>query len=419
MTDPDREYLERVEAQLTALTEAGAHRRVRARVARVPLGMLGLAAPVLAAVVVLVVALTSLHAGGSGASGGSAGGHPVNPSSPLSARPHAHRASPRRGVRSKPYPVAPAAPAGGAVPAGFGPESFTALSELQWWLLGTAPCSKPPCTSIVRTSDGGRTFVGIPAPETTQVSQLRFGTQLDAFAYDPQLWVSHTGSVTELATSGGFVYAIVRSPNGAGWLERSPVDSDAWVKLPGAGDALDGLWAEGANVLVEAGSNNGQGPPELVVSHDSGATFASDPGPSGIVVCQYEGQPGPVVWAHCPTGMLSGVWRSTDDGATFNRVGGTGASSLPELPNSAAFGAATANIAVTGYNQLYVTTDGGAGWSPVSGPKGITWWTYIGFTDPTHGVALGYVGPQTAADARLYYTTDGGLSYHLVPIQGT
>jgi hypothetical protein len=28
----------------------------------------------------------------------------------------------------------------GAVPAGFQPQSFTAISEFTWWLLGTAPC---------------------------------------------------------------------------------------------------------------------------------------------------------------------------------------------------------------------------------------------------------------------------------------
>jgi hypothetical protein len=36
----------------------------------------------------------------------------------------------------------------------------------------------------------------------------------------------------------------------------------------------------------------------------------------------------------------------------------------------------------------------------------------VGFTDPTHGVAIGFTG----SNWRLYYTIDGGVSYHLVPI---
>ncbi len=50
------------------------------------------------------------------------------------------------------------------------------------------------------------------------------------------------------------------------------------------------------------------------------------------------------------------------------------------------------------------------------GPTGITWWQYLGFTDATHGVALGYQGTEIPSHERLYYTTDGGLSYHVVPM---
>jgi photosystem II stability/assembly factor-like uncharacterized protein len=110
--------------------------------------------------------------------------------------------------------------------------------------------------------------------------------------------------------------------------------------------------------------------------------------------------------------MLSGVWRSADGGRTFATAG----AGLPELPNSSAFGSASETTAAVGYKQLYRTTDGGSSWSQVSGPRGITWWQYIGFTDPTHGVALGYVGTQQPSNERLYYTTDGGASYHLVTI---
>ena len=45
----------------------------------------------------------------------------------------------------------------------------------------------------------------------------------------------------------------------------------------------------------------------------------------------------------------------------------------------------------------------------------VTAWQYLGFTDATHGVAIGYVGATPTPDTeRLYITTDGGASYRLV-----
>jgi photosystem II stability/assembly factor-like uncharacterized protein len=85
------------------------------------------------------------------------------------------------------------------------------------------------------------------------------------------------------------------------------------------------------------------------------------------------------------------------------------------LPNSAQFAAASTTTAVVGYNQLYRTTDAGATWTRV-GPAGIAQWAYLGFTDATHGVGLGYLGSIAPGNERLYYTIDGGQTYHYVPI---
>jgi hypothetical protein len=109
--------------------------------------------------------------------------------------------------------------------------------------------------------------------------------------------------------------------------------------------------------------------------------------------------------------MLSSVWRSTDGGATFQLAAG-GTPGIGELANSAAFAASSATTAVVGDQQLYRTADGGGSYTPATGPTGITSWQYLGFTDATHGVALGAAGSQE----RLYYTTDGGISYHAVAI---
>jgi hypothetical protein len=164
-------------------------------------------------------------------------------------------------------------------------------------------------------------------------------------------------------------------------------------------------------VLVQSGSD-GPGT-NLLVSHNGGASFATYPVPSPGLPCEFEGAASPDAWAHCVTGTESGVWVTHDGGANFTSAEPTTGHLM--LPNSAVFGAASGTTAVVGYQQLYRTGDGGQTWTPV-GPPGITEWTYVGFTDVTHGVAIGYVGSIAAGNQRLYYTTNAGQSYHLVPL---
>ncbi len=382
---------------------------------------------VVPALVVAIVVVVGLLAFGLGAHHGAATHHPATTTQHHPTRHrHRHHATAQTSTSSKLSSKAPAsataprhvhAPAG-PVPPGFGAESFTAIGTGTWWLLGSAPCSTPPCTSILRTDNGGQSFVGTPAPRTAKVSQLRFANAADGFAYDSELWVTHDagaswhqvrlgGAVTELATGGGFAYAIVRyGHKGAGRLERAPLGSDTWTTLTGAGSAYAGLWAHGPDVLV--GSSGGAA---LAVSHDAGVSFVAASSPSKGLPCAFEEPAAGVVWAHCATGTESATWRSTDSGAHFQALGGP----EPGLPNSALFAAASSRTAVLGADKLLRTTDAGAHYTPVSGVGTVTAFQYLGFTDATHGVAIGYVGSSPTPDSeRLYITTDGGASYHLV-----
>src|SRR6185437_14219766 len=134
-------------------------------------------------------------------------------------------------------------------------------------------------------------------------------------------------------------------------------------------------------IIVQSGQGTGIGG-NVLVSGDGGQSFSAHPAPSPGLPCLFAAPQPPVVWARCATGMNSGVWRSSDGGATFTAVVSTGLS----LPNSAPFAAASSSTAVVGYQQLYRTTDNGSTWNQ-SGPTGIRW-AYLGFTDATHGVAL-------------------------------
>ena len=100
---------------------------------------------------------------------------------------------------------------------------------------------------------------------------------------------------------------------------------------------------------------------------------------------------------------------SADEGNTF-----TTAAQVPNGPIDS-FAAATGSVAVaSGQGPLYRTTDGGASWKPVDAPSAA--WSYLGFTDATHGVAIGDFGGGDHQQWRLYYTINGGKSYHLVSI---
>ena len=434
-------YLDLVEQQLSELTEQGAHQRLRAR--RPGLGgaaagggaprpprrrnevLAFLAAAAVAAAVVAIV-LVNAHTSARHANSSSAG-HSATASTTTTPRAPA--------TSTTTHPITTPTTASLPIPVHFAPQSFTAISELTWWLLGPAPCTfvgaRPPCGAILRTTDGGRHFIAIEAPRATVAgrlaasgySQIRFADLRNGFAYGPDLYATHDGGTTwhpvdvggtvnDLAISDGEVYAAV-SANGtdSAHLMRSPVGTDQWSTVSAAGQVSSGLWVLGREVIVQSGNGAGFGA-DVLVSTDGGASFASHPAPSPGLPCDFEAQSPPVIWAHCATGTESGVWYSSNFGADFARVGGSGWS--PQ-PNSAEFAAASNTTAVVGYQQLYRTADAGATWTAVAVP-GVVQWGYLGFTDATHGVGLGYVGSVSAANERLYYTTDAGQSYHLVPM---
>ena len=438
------DYLDRVEAQLTELTEKGAHQRLRAR--RGGLGPAGagaggprpprrgnevLAFLAAAAVVAAVVAIVLFNGNGST--------RHANASSPAhSSTTSTTTTTTATTTHSTPtVPGKLTGPVSLPIPAHFAPQSFTAIGELTWWLLGQAPCTfageTPPCGEILRTTDGGRSFFGLEAPRATissdgtspasGYSQIRFAGTKNGFAYGPGLYATHdggrswhavgvSGAVRDLEISSGEAYAIVTAgTTNAGQLMHSPVGDDDWKAVTAAGQVSSGLWVLGREVIVQSGNGGGPGT-DLLVSQDGGGGFSRQPAPSPGLPCDFQAQSPQVIWAHCVTGTESGVWHSSDYITGFTPVHGAG---LSPLPNSAVFAAASDTTAVVGYQRLYRTSDAGATWTAVTVP-GVVQWTYLGFTDATHGVAIGYAGSVSPANERLYYTTDGGRSYHLVSL---
>jgi hypothetical protein len=320
-----------------------------------------------------------------------------------------------------------------SVPTGFQPLSFTAVSERDFWLLGTVPCHGRRCTAIVRTSDGGRRFVAVGAPalpSSGNTPELRFADHLDGFAFVPwsrRFFATHDGGaswkridlgrILAFATGAGKVFVAT-----AGRLESSPVRSDGWrskpLPFPSDGSALD-LEAHRANLWL-LGTRQGTTPSHDVLarSRDAGRTFAVGRGPC---VPGLGGELAPtsadVVWAVCPTGMLAGAWRSTDGGIAFARL------RTPQLVNSSQIAAASGTTAVLDRGvavRLLRTTDGGRTWRPPKTPGRGTGVVWVGFTDARVGAALVQTGYDQVARSRitvLWRTTDGGASWSRVPVR--
>ena len=352
-------------------------------------------------------------------------------SSSRSATPTAPSASP-----TAPAPaVTVAGPEGGPVPGGFEPQSVTFVSASEGWVLGTAPCAIRPCTSVVRTLNGGRTWQGIPAPKAGLtyygqghgVGALRFADPLDGFAYRPDLYVTHDGGSTwyqvrlpgpigDLEAAGGVVYAAVRGPRGRERIYRSAANTDHWS--PAAGLPV--------GPRLPSGSLPGPG---TVTLHGSAAwifigsgLYATRTGTGWIredVQCgafgvdsraAYDEQRVTLLCAG-PSGAGSSgkvAYSSPNGGASFTRIG------------QAPLGGVGGTLAQPQARRVLIATRPGATWIYASSAGGRTWHTALtladggagltdfGFTTATQGVAVeGY----PSIGGHLYMTINSGRSW--------
>ncbi len=347
-------------------------------------------------------------------------------------------------------------PVGGAVPAGFDPVSFTAISASEYWLLGDAICKNPVCTSIVRTTDGGASFVGLPAPvaplATTSevaptvggINTLLFADTLDGFAFstgaDGAFFDTHDGGgqwaqpgflsgreLLAFGTGAGYALALAGTcPDGSCSsvvLERSPVGSDDWMSLPvpvpAGADQVATMAVRGSDLWFSVTTAATQSNQLLVVSSNSGTTFATYKSPcfAGLGGAIEAASPS-VLWAVCPTGMLAEAFRSTDGGAQWSTLTSAG-----QLGNSTQLAPASSTAAVLeqgSQSPVLRTQDGGTTWHTVypSG-NGAWYWDWIGFTDSNTGSALrseanapaNWPWPNGPSPEQLWRSTDGGTTW--------
>ncbi len=330
---------------------------------------------------------------------------------------------------------------GGPVPGGFTPYSATFVSAEQGWVLGSAPCGQPPCTSIVRTRDGGASWRGIPAPQASLappgderggLTTLRFADPLNGWAAGNGLYTTHdggaswhrvalgpTGSViTALGTGGGMVYASLSRCPAAGGTPCSPstvvyaasVGSDQWSAvsptLPGGGER--GMVVQGADwyLPLPGGIYHGHGNAAPTPLPNPCPQYPSNPETPAVAVADAEH-----LDAMCASGGAAGsasyqLFGTTDGGQHWTKAGPT------HMEASGLFGLADNGRGVllvataSGGSEILRSTDDGTTLAnaAIKTAGGGIGWTDLGFTTRTQGIV---VLQHTA----LYLSHDTGNSW--------
>jgi hypothetical protein len=350
---------------------------------------------------------------------------------------------PTSGASADGVPIGITQPSGGPVPAGFRAASVTFVSTREAFVLGTAPCSHGPCTSIARTRARGVSWRGLPAPVVPlgepgvtvtgpAVWGIRFATPEHGFVFGNGLWVTTDGgerwspapypggSIMSLEIIDRQVLAVTmrRGTGGnANWaLLRRPVAGGAWTRLVTQATAIASIATQAQVAAILDGSS-------VLTTGDGGLTIARHALP-----CTTSAFPFPTTAAvMAPRGLAllctgQGYTGHTDKTVyvSFN-LGTTW--KLAGHPDSAGD---DGTIAASAPGHLTIATTSAASWLYYSASSGTTWqtaviysdggqgWNDLGFTTTRDGVVIHgypYYGDMLG---QLLLTENGGLTWHVV-----
>lgn len=353
--------------------------------------------------------------------------------------------------------LVPGSARGAALPSDFEPTWVSAVSSSTWWLLGqSASCITFSCRiTLLETTDGGRSFTTPgPLPDLGPTGMLA-ANRHSLFVTDSKghVWLSPDGGTSWRdvvptgaggkplfegmpTVGGGYAYAVEWPPQGPDVLVRASLSAlasgadpnRAWKRLPSPLGTLAGLEVHGSELLLLAQPLRSPAFPRLYASTDAGRTFRPTGAKLPVIGCSFD-PTGTALWADCSTGMLFGIWRSTDGGRTFAAAGSDAYRTPPERDHlvfagtsGAAFAALSPSTALLGLSPLYRTTDGGGSYRRLIGtPTGIDRWLQFDVLGPDDVLAIGNdrVGGSGAHPRfinRLYVVSAGGTRYRRVRV---
>jgi photosystem II stability/assembly factor-like uncharacterized protein len=286
-------------------------------------------------------------------------------------------------------------PVGGPVPKRFVPSSVSFISAQTGWALGEARCAKPPCTSVVRTRDGGKTWKGIPAP-VGATGQIRFVDLLHGYAFGHDLFstvdggahwtrIPTTGAVASLEAGHGKVWAVE-----VGHVLSGPVGGGLkpFMDLPKG--VSGSVVLHGAAVYVAlAKADQASTGPTFAVSQDGSPSFSRLATPCSDSQIPY--------LAAASDAHLSLICQENDGAAGqqpkhYHTSVDDGVHWTPKLADPAQIVgttlAATPTAAFVGNSRtgVEVTRDGGKSWT--SSLRSDSGCSYVGFVSSTVGEAL-------------------------------
>ncbi len=329
------------------------------------------------------------------------------------------------------------------------PLLVSVVSPSDFWLLGLTHCSAPTgqCAAFERTTDGGRTFVPLPAPPAkigmagaeAGITGLRFVTAEDGHAFGTSstgpLWLTDDGGeqwqaapfgdVLGFAATSSRAYAVTATCRAADcgrpmpW--DAPVGTDRWASAPLPLAAIEptvSVTASGGTAWIAATRPSLVSGPVLLRSTSGGRQLRRVTDPCTLPTlagCDVAAASPNVVWAFggpAPYGT-GAVYRSTDAGTSRTRSDvGNGADAGLGAPVDTA----TAVVAVRS-GALFRTTDDGRRWREVAPPTdGRASWSQMAFATTGFGHALevprfqqstGTIQPLEPSQ-QLRFTVDGG-----------
>jgi len=266
------------------------------------------------------------------------------------------------------------------------------------WMLGTYPCSTGTCSVVMRSSDGGKSFVRVGTLPAADY-RIEFANREDGYAFgsgggpdaESRLyWTGDGGKTWRFALArfgyslpqvvvitGGRAYVLVATDCSAKGmckeLASSPVTSDTWTARPlpltvGEVDKQFGWAVFGSNVwvIMTSGSNA-----HLLISHNGGRTFSKltpggralstlTPGGLGALGCNLTATSPTTLWGFCASDNGGDAIRSTDGGRSFVSVPTPGGNYLL-TPGG-----------MSNYFSIYPTSDSEAIFYPDSGDVWLT-----------------------------------------------